>query len=59
MWIKAAYGDKAPEIWKASSPISPTMARSWDDAYGLFLKGDADMALSYTTSPAYPRRRRE
>lgn len=53
LWIKAAYGDKAPEIWKGLKPHIVTMARSWDDAYGLFLKGEADMALSYTTSPAY------
>ena len=53
LWIKAAYGDKAPEIWAGLKPHIATMARSWDDAYGLFLKGEADMALSYTTSPAY------
>jgi thiamine transport system substrate-binding protein len=53
LWIKAAYGDRAPEIWKGLKPHIATMARSWDDAYGLFLKGEADMALSYTTSPAY------
>ena len=53
LWIKAAYGDKAPAIWAGLKPHIATMARSWDDAYGLFLKGEADMALSYTTSPAY------
>ena len=53
LWIKAAYGDRAPEIWKGLKPHILTMARSWSDGYGLFLKGDADMALSYTTSPAY------
>ena len=53
LWIKAAYGDKAPQIWAGLKPHIATMARSWDDAYGLFLKGEADMALSYTTSPAY------
>ena len=53
LWIKAAYGDKAPEIWKGLKPHVVTMAQNWSDAYGLFLKGDADMALSYTTSPAY------
>lgn len=53
LWIKAAYGDKAPEIWAGLKPHIATMARSWSDAYGLFLKGEADMALSYTTSPAY------
>jgi thiamine transport system substrate-binding protein len=25
----------------------------WSEAYGLFLDGEADMVLSYTTSPAY------
>lgn len=53
LWIKAAYGDRAPEIWKGLKPHIATMARSWSDAYGLFLKGEADMALSYTTSPSY------
>ncbi|HVW91891.1 MAG TPA: thiamine ABC transporter substrate binding subunit [Devosia sp.] len=53
LWIKAAYGDRAPQIWAGLKPHIATMARSWDDAYGLFLKGEADMALSYTTSPAY------
>ena len=54
LWIKAAYGDKAPDIWKGLKPHIVTMAQSWDDAYnGIFLKGEADMVLSYTTSPAY------
>jgi len=53
LWIQAAYGDKADDIWKGLKPHIATMARSWDDAYGLFLKGEADMALSFTTSPAY------
>jgi thiamine transport system substrate-binding protein len=53
LWIKAAYGDEAPAIWAGLKPHIATMAQSWDDAYGLFLKGDADMALSYTTSPTY------
>ena len=29
------------------------MTRGWSEAYGLFLDGQADMVLSYTTSPAY------
>jgi thiamine transport system substrate-binding protein len=53
LWIKAAYGDKAAEIWKGLKPHIATMAQSWDDAYNLFLRGETDMALSYTTSPAY------
>ena len=27
--------------------------KGWSEAYGLFLKGESDLVLSYTTSPAY------
>ena len=30
-----------------------TVSKGWSEAYGLFLKGEADRVLSYTTSPAY------
>jgi thiamine transport system substrate-binding protein len=53
VWIKAAYGDRAAEIWSGLKPHIVTMSRGWSEGYGLFLKGEADMALSYTTSPAY------
>lgn len=52
-WVAAAYGDRAPEIWKGLKPHLLTMTRGWSEAYGLFLDGQADMVLSYTTSPAY------
>jgi thiamine transport system substrate-binding protein len=53
MWIKAAYGDEAPIIWEALSDNIVTVTKGWSEAYGLFLEGEADMVLSYTTSPAY------
>lgn len=53
LWIEALYGDRAPEIWQGLKPHILTMSRGWSEAYGLFLKGEADMVLSYTTSPAY------
>ena len=53
LWVKAAYGDKAPEIWKGLSDNIVTVTKGWSEAYGLFLDGEADMVLSYTTSPAY------
>lgn len=53
LWIKAAYGDRAPEIWSGLKPHILTMTRSWSDAYALFLNGEVDMVMSYTTSPAY------
>ena len=53
LWVKAAYGDGAAEIWSGLADNIVTVTPSWDQAYGLFLKGEADMVLSYTTSPAY------
>mgnify|MGYP001069922564 CR=1 FL=1 len=53
MWVKAAYGDEAPLIWESLSDNIVTVTKGWSEAYGLFLEGEADMALSYTTSPAY------
>lgn len=53
MWVKAAYGDGAGAIWRGLAPRIVTVTPGWDQAYGLFLEGEADMVLSYTTSPAY------
>ena len=52
-WVKAAHGDRAGEIWEGLAPRITTVTRGWSEAYGLFLQGEADMVLSYTTSPAY------
>lgn len=53
LWVKSVYGDKAGEYWKRLAPHILTVTKGWSEAYGLFLKGEADMVLSYTTSPAY------
>lgn len=53
LWVKAAYGDRAPEIWAGLAPHILTVTKGWSEAYGMFLDGEADMVLSYTTSPAY------
>ena len=53
LWVKAAYGDEAPAIWEALADNIVTVTPGWSEAYGLFLEGEADMVLSYTTSPAY------
>ncbi|MDJ1015133.1 MAG: thiamine ABC transporter substrate binding subunit [Paracoccaceae bacterium] len=53
MWVKAAYGDEAPAIWEALADNVVTVTPGWSEAYGLFLEGEAEMVLSYTTSPAY------
>jgi thiamine transport system substrate-binding protein len=53
LWVTAAHGDKAAEIWQGLSDNIVTVTPGWSEAYGLFLEGEADMVLSYTTSPAY------
>ncbi|MFN3991419.1 MAG: thiamine ABC transporter substrate binding subunit [Tabrizicola flagellatus] len=53
LWVKAAYGDRAAEIWQGLADNVVTVTPGWSEAYGLFLEGEADMVLSYTTSPAY------
>ena len=53
LWVKAAYGDAAARVWSDLADNIVTVTPGWDAAYSLFLKGEADMVLSYTTSPAY------
>ncbi|MDR7124151.1 thiamine ABC transporter substrate binding subunit [Pseudotabrizicola sp. 4114] len=53
LWVKAAYGARAGEIWAGLADNIVTVTPGWSEAYGLFLEGEADMVLSYTTSPAY------
>ncbi len=53
LWVKQVYGDRAAEAWARLAPRVVTVSKGWSEAYGLFLKGEADMVLSYTTSPAY------
>ena len=53
MWIRAVYGDEAPQVWRRLKPKILTVTKGWWDSYSLFLEGEADMVLSYTTSPAY------
>jgi len=53
LWMKAVFGDEAGQAWAKLAPRVVTVSKGWSEAYGLFLKGEADMVLSYTTSPAY------
>jgi thiamine transport system substrate-binding protein len=53
MWVKAAYGEKADAVWAELADNIVTVTPGWSEAYGLFLEGEADRVLSYTTSPAY------
>lgn len=53
LWVDQLYGDEAAEVWQALQANTVTVTASWSEAYGLFSEGEADMVLSYTTSPAY------
>lgn len=53
LWVKHVMGDKAADAWKNLAQKTLTVTKGWSEAYGLFLKGEAPMVLSYTTSPAY------
>ncbi len=51
--MKSVYGDKAPQAWQQLAGKTVTVTKGWSEAYSMFLKGESDMVLSYTTSPAY------
>ena len=53
LWVKAVYGDDAPKAWAKLAPKVLTVTKGWSESYGMFTDGEADMVLSYTTSPAY------
>lgn len=53
IWMKSVYGDRAPEAWAKLKNRILTVTPGWSESYGLFTKGEAQMVLSYTTSPAY------
>jgi len=53
LWVKALYADEAGAAWEQLEPKIVTVTKGWSEAYGLFTDGEADMVLSFTTSPAY------
>ncbi len=53
LWVNAVYGERAPDAWARLAPKLVTVTKGWWDAYSMFLEGEADMVLSYSTSPAY------
>lgn len=53
LWVNAVYGEDAPQVWTNLAPKVLTVTKGWSEAYGMFTDGEADMVLSFTTSPAY------
>ena len=53
LWMSEVFGDEAEAAWRKLKPKILTVTPGWSEAYGLFTSGEADMVLSFTTSPAY------
>ncbi|EGQ7834861.1 TPA: thiamine ABC transporter substrate binding subunit [Vibrio vulnificus] len=53
LWMKSVYGDEVTGAWQQLAKKTVTVTKGWSEAYSMFLKGESDMVLSYTTSPAY------
>lgn len=53
LWMKSVYGDNVSGAWQQLAKKTVTVTKGWSEAYNMFLKGESDMVLSYTTSPAY------
>ncbi len=53
LWMKSVYGDDVTQAWQQLAKKTVTVTKGWSEAYSMFLEGESDMVLSYTTSPAY------
>lgn len=53
LWMQKVFDDKAADAWQHLAKKTVTVTKGWSEAYELFLKGESDFVLSYTTSPAY------
>ena len=51
--MKALYGDDAKKNWSKLNKKIISVTKGWTDAYyNFFMAGEADIVLSYTSSPA-------
>ncbi|WP_413285286.1 thiamine ABC transporter substrate binding subunit [Vibrio sp. MA40-2] len=53
LWMKSIYGDDSSQAWNLLAKKTVTVTKGWSEAYSMFLEGESDLVLSYTTSPAY------
>lgn len=53
LWMKSVYGDDVSGAWQQLAKKTVTVTKGWSEAYNMFLEGESDLVLSYTTSPAY------
>lgn len=50
-WVNST--SNPAQIWQQLKSHTVTVANSWSSSYNAFLKGEADMVLSYVSSPVY------
>ena len=53
LWIEKIYKVQSKTIWRQLADNVVTVTPGWSEAYGLFIEGEVDGVLSYTTSPIY------
>lgn len=53
LWMKSVYGENVSSAWQQLAKKTVTVTKGWSEAYSMFLNGESEMVLSYTTSPAY------
>ena len=53
LWIEKLYNVDSKTFWRQLADNVVTVTPGWSEAYGLFVEGEVDGVLSYTTSPAY------
>lgn len=54
IWMNRVYPqENIKQAWQTLAKHTVTVGKGWTESYGAFLKGEADMVLSYNTSPLY------
>lgn len=53
LWIQKIYGQNSAQAWQKIAKKTVTVTKGWSESYGLFLKGESDFVLSYSSSPDF------
>ncbi len=53
LWIQKIYGQNSAQAWQKIAKKTVTVTKGWSESYGLFLKGESDFVLSYSSSPGF------
>lgn len=53
LWIQKIYGQNSAQAWQKIAKKTVTVTKGWSESYVLFLKGESDFVLSYSSSPGF------